>query len=184
MTAYQLSAHCFCPTPLSLFRLWSSFAAEPTWISQMLEHQNFNLRIQGSSPCSGVFLLIRSKKMLSVGPLILCSQALSEICSFSEKLVWYRNSIDKDRKNPRVTKRTHGISKEHKVHTSVIWPTWHECEIKDKPKNSFYHSPIRLLNPRLTVEQLQWSMAIWYLHIPVLCAIWLMAFHILSIFPL
>lgn len=28
------------------------------WIAQSVEHQTFNLRVQGSSPCSGAVLII------------------------------------------------------------------------------------------------------------------------------
>ena len=58
---------------LNLFLMCKYLLDTEAWIAQPVEHQNFNLRVQGSSPCSGgisnvnasMILIFQQKSMIT-----------------------------------------------------------------------------------------------------------------------
>ena len=49
--------HVYLLPMCSLLQSWLLWRPSRAWIAQSVEHQTFNLRVQGSSPCSGVPLI-------------------------------------------------------------------------------------------------------------------------------
>ena len=49
---------------LNLFLLGKYFLGIEAWIAQPVENQTFNLRVQGSSPCSGGISNVNTSMML------------------------------------------------------------------------------------------------------------------------